>query len=160
MIEIAVALATAETAVAGIKRALQVGRDAHDCLSEFLQLFDARDQVQKASTDERSKLKPEEQRSAMSEALESVIAARKIREMERELQQYLIWSGQGDVWNEIVHEHNAIIQKRRSEELAAQKKRAQQEKERKERALLIVVLGLGGIILFNIGRYVYDNWPR
>ena len=34
------------------------------------------------------------------------------------------------------------------------------EKERRERALLVVVLGLGGIILFNIGRYIYDSWPR
>lgn len=157
MIEIAVALATAEAAVAGIKRAIQVGKDANDCLGEFLQLFDARDQVQKASNEER-KAKP--QQSVMSEALESVIAARKIRQMEQELQQYLIWSGQGDVWNEIVQEHNAIVQKRRAEELAAKREAERKEKERKEQALLIVVLGLGGIILFNIGRYVYDNWPR
>lgn len=160
MIEIAVALATAEAAVAGIKKAIQIGKDANDCLHEFLQLFEARDQVQKASTNERAKLKPEQQRSAMGEALESVIAARKIREMERELQQYLIWSGQGDVWDEIVHEHNAIVQKRKAAELAAQREKERQLKERKERALLLVVIGLGGIILFNIGRYVYDSWPR
>lgn len=157
MIEIAVALAAAETAVAGIKRAIQVGKDAHDCLGEFLQLFDARDQVQKASNEER---KAKSQQSVMSEALESVIAARKIRQMEQELQQYLIWSGQGDVWNEIVQEHNAIVQRRRAEELAAQRERERREKERRERALLAVVLGLGGIILFNIGRYIYDSWPR
>lgn len=158
MIEIAVALATAEAAVAGIKKAIQIGKDANDCLGEFLQLFDARDQVQKASTEERSKLKPE--KSAMSEALESVIAARKIREMERELQQYLIWSGQGDVWDEIVREHNAVIQKRKAAALAAQRERERQLKERKERAFLLAVIGLGGIILFNIGRYVYSNWPK
>lgn len=160
MIEIAVALATAEAAVAGIKKAIQIGKDANDCLGEFLQLFDARDQVQKASTEERAKLKPEQQKNAMSEALESVIAARKIREMEQELRQYLIWSGQGDVWDEIVSEHNAIIQKRKAAELAEQKERARLEKQRKERALIAAVVGLGGIILFNIGRYIYDQWPR
>lgn len=160
MIEIAVALATAEAAVAGIKKAIQIGKDANDCLGEFLQLFDARDQVQKASTEERAKLKPEQQKNAMSEALESVIAARKIREMEQELRQYLIWSGQGDVWDEIVSEHNAIIQKRKAAALAEQKERARLEKQRKERALIAAVVGLGGIILFNIGRYIYDQWPR
>jgi len=157
MIEIAVALATAEAAVAGIKRAIQVGKDAHDCLGEFLQLFDARDQVQKASNEER-KSKP--QQSVMSEALESVIAARKIRQMEQELQQYLIWSGQGDVWNEIVQEHNSIIQKRKAAELAAQREAERKEQERKERALILVVIGIGGIILFNIGRYIYEAWPE
>jgi len=157
MIEIAVALATAEAAVAGIKRAIQVGKDAHDCLGEFLQLFDARDQVQKASNEER-KSKP--QQSVMSEALESVIAARKIRQMEQELQQYLIWSGQGDVWNEIVQGHNSITHKRQPAELAAQREAERKEQERKERALILVVIGIGGIILFNIGRYIYEAWPE
>ena len=77
MVEIAVALAAAQAAVAGIKQAIQVGRDAKDCLGDFMKLFDAQDQVQKASLEERSKLKPEaQQQSAMSEALESVIAAK------------------------------------------------------------------------------------
>ena len=93
MIEVAVALATAEAAVEGIKKAISIGKQAQDCLGDFLQLFEARDAVQKASNEERAKLKPEDQRSAMSEAMESVIAARKIRDMERELQQYLVWSG-------------------------------------------------------------------
>jgi len=77
MVEVAVALAAAQAAVAGIKQAIQVGRDAKECLGEFMQLFDAQDQIQKASTEERAKLPPEKQKSAMSEALETVIAAKK-----------------------------------------------------------------------------------
>ncbi|NDD26550.1 MAG: hypothetical protein EB103_06800, partial [Actinobacteria bacterium] len=96
MIEIAVALAAAEAAVGGIKRAIQVGKDANECLQEFMQLFDARDAVQKASNEERAK---HQGKSAMSEALESVIAARKIQQMEAELREFLIWSGQADVWD-------------------------------------------------------------
>ena len=79
MIEVAVALATAQAAVAGIKQAIKIGHDAKDCLADFMKLFDAQDAVQKASTDERAK--KSEQKSAMSEALESVIAAKQIREM-------------------------------------------------------------------------------
>jgi len=94
MVEIAVALAAAQAAVAGIKQAIQVGKDAKDCLGEFMSLFDAQDQIQKASTEERAKLPPEKQKSAMSEALEAVIAAKKVREMTDELKQYyLVWSG-------------------------------------------------------------------
>ena len=113
MVEIAVALATAQAAVAGIKAAIQVGRDAKDCLGDFMKLFDAQDQIQKASTQERAKLKPgeQQQQSAMSEALESVIAAKKVREMTDELKQYLIWSGQADIWDEIQREHNAVVQR-------------------------------------------------
>ena len=165
MIEVAVALAAAEAAVGGIKKAIQIGKDAKECLGEFMQLFDAQDQIQKASNEERAKVPQKQQdaadsRSAMSEALESVIAARRVREMTEELRQYLIWSGQGDVWDEIQSEHNAIVQRRKAAELAAQREKEKAEKQKKERALIAVVVGLGGIILYHIGEYIYAAWPQ
>lgn len=163
MVEIAVALAAAQAAVAGIKQAIQVGKDAKECLGEFMQLFDAQDQIQKASTEERAKLPPEKQKSAMSEALETVIAAKKVREMTDELKQFLVWSGQSDVWDEIQREHNAVVQRRKSAELAA-KRKAEEEaaarlKRRKEAMLLLTVVGTGGIILYHIVNYIIDTWP-
>jgi hypothetical protein len=164
MVEIAVALAAAQAAVAGIKQAIQVGKDAKDCLGEFMALFDAQDQVQKASTEERAKLPEEKQKSAMSEALESVIAAKKIREMTEDLKQFLIWSGQSDVWDEIQREHNAVIQRRKAAELAAKKKAEEDAalkiKQRKERMLIAVVLSTGGIILYHLVNYIIDAWPQ
>ena len=46
------------------------------------------------------------------------------------------------------------------EDLAEQRRLITQEQERKERALILVVIGIGGIILFNIGRYIYEAWPE
>jgi hypothetical protein len=161
MIEVAAILATAQAAVAGIKQAIQVGRSAQDCLGDFMKLFDAQDKLQKASTDERSKVKGDsQQQSAMSEALESVIAAKKIREMTEDLKQHLVWSGQADVWEDIQREHNAIVQRRKAAELAAQRERERLAKQRKERALIAVVVGTGGIILFHLGNYIIHAWPR
>lgn len=163
MVEIAVALAAAQAAVAGIKQAIQVGKDAKDCLGDFMALFDAQDQVQKASTEERSKLPEEKQKSAMSEALESVIAAKKIREMTEDLKQHLIWSGQADIWDEIQREHNSIVQRRKAAEIAAKRKAeedaARKLQQRKERMLIAVVLGTGGIILYHLVSYIVDAWP-
>jgi hypothetical protein len=158
MIEVAVALAAAQAAVAGIKQAIQVGKDAKECLGEFMQLFDAQDQIQKASLEERSKL-PEKQQSAMSEALESVIAAKKIRDMTEDLKQHLIWSGQADLWDEIQREHNAIVQRRKAAELAEKKRLEELARKKKERALIAMVVATGGIILYHIGAYIYANWP-
>lgn len=163
MVEIAVALAAAQAAVAGIKQAIQVGKDAKECLGEFMQLFDAQDQIQKASTEERAKLPPEKQKSAMSEALETVIAAKKVREMTEELKQFLVWSGQSDVWDEIQREHNAVVQRRKAAELAAKRKAeedaARKLKQRKERMLIVTVVGTGGIILYHLVNYIIDAWP-
>jgi hypothetical protein len=156
MIEIAVALAAAEAAVGGIKRAIQVGKDANECLQEFMQLFDARDAVQKASNEERAK---HGNKSAMSEALESVIAARKIQQMEAELREFLIWSGQADVWDAIIQERNAIVQRRKAAELAAQREAERIVKRRKEIGLVAFVIFLGALILYHIVKYIIDAWP-
>ena len=160
MIEVAVALATAQAAVAGIKAAIQVGHDAKDCLGDFMKLFDAQDQIQRASTDERSKVKGDgQQQSAMSEALESVIAAKKVREMTEDLKQHLVWSGQADVWEDIQREHNAIVQRRKAAELAAQRERERLAKQKKERALIAMVLATGGIIMYHLVSYIISAWP-
>ena len=157
MIEIAVALAAAEAAVGGIKRAIQVGKDANECLTEFMQLFDARDAVQKASNEERAK---HQGKSAMSEAMESVIAARKIQQMETELREFLIWSGQADVWDAIVQERNAVIQRRKAAELAAQKAAELKIKKRKEMGLIGITVFLGGLILYHLVQYIISAWPQ
>jgi crotonobetainyl-CoA:carnitine CoA-transferase CaiB-like acyl-CoA transferase len=157
MIEVAVVLATAQAAVAGIKQAIQIGKEAHECLGDFMKLFDAQDQLQKASLDEKAKQKPEQ--SAMSEALETVIAAKKVREMTAELREFLVWSGQADVWDEIQREHNAVVQRRKAAELAAQREKERLVKQKKERMLIAVVIGIGGIILFHLVSYIIDAWP-
>jgi hypothetical protein len=95
----------------------------------------------------------------MSEALESVIAARRVREMTDELRQYLIWSGQGDVWDEIHSEHNAIVQRRKAAELAAQREAERLAKQKRERALIATVIGTGGIILYHLVNYIIEAWP-
>ena len=156
MIEIAAALAAAEAAVGGIKRAIQVGKDANECLQEFMQLFDARDAVQKASNEERAK---HQGKSAMSEAMESVIAARKIQQMETELREFLIWSGQADVWDAIVQERNAVIQRRKAAELAAQRAAELKIKKRKEMGLIGITVFLGGLILYHLVQYIISAWP-
>jgi hypothetical protein len=150
-------LAAAEAAVGGIKRAIQVGKDANECLTEFMQLFDARDAVQKASNEERAK---HQGKSAMSEAMESVIAARKIQQMETELREFLIWSGQADVWDAIVQERNAVIQRRKAAELAAQRAAELKIKKRKEMGLIGITVFLGGLILYHLVQYIISAWPQ
>lgn len=157
MLEIAAALAAAEAAVGGIKKAIQIGKDANECLQEFMQLFDAKDAVQKASNEERAK---HGNKSAMSEAMESVIAARKITQMEAELKDFLYWSGQADVWDDIIRERNAVIQRRKAAELEAQRAAEQMIRRRKEIGLIAITVLIGGIILYHIVKFIIASWPE
>jgi hypothetical protein len=95
----------------------------------------------------------------MSEALETVIAAKKVREMTQELREFLVWSGQADVWDDIQREHNAVVQRRKAAELAAQRERERLAKQKKERALIAMVLATGGIIMYHLVSYIISAWP-
>ena len=96
----------------------------------------------------------------MSEAMESVIAARKIQQMETELKEFLIWSGQADVWEAIIQERNAVVQRRKAAELEAQRKAEQMIKRRKEIGLVTFVVFLGGLILYHLVQYIISAWPQ
>jgi len=159
MVEIALLLAGAETAISSIKKAIQVGKDAHQCLGEFMKLFDAQDAINRASLEERSKA-PE--KSAMAEAMESVMAARRVKEMMDELQQFLIYSGQADVWQEIMRERNAVIQKRKAAQLELERQAAKKRQQREDLIEICVVtaasVALGAMVLWGtylIVKYLY-----
>lgn len=159
MIEIALMLAGAETAVSSIKKAISIGKSAHECLTDFMNLFDTQDAINKASVEERSK-NPE--KSAMSEAMESVVAAKRIKDMMAELQRFLVYSGQGDVWNDIMQERNAVIARRKAAALAEEKARKARIAKRQQMAEYIAV-GVAAFILLCLilyGVYIYAAYLR
>lgn len=146
--EIGLLIATAETAVGTIKKAIAVGKGAHECMTEFMKLFDAADAINKTSNNDKHKAG----RSEMAEAMESVIAAKRVKDMMDELQQFLIYSGQADVWNDIIKERNAIRQRKKAEELA--ELRAKQAKRRaKQQMVEVVVVSLASAVLAGLILY-------
>jgi len=92
--------------------------------------------------------------------MESVIAARKIQQMETELKEFLIWSGQDDVWDAIIQERNAITQRRKAAELAAKKAAELKIQKRQEIGLIVFTISIGGLIMYHIIQYIISAWPQ
>lgn len=159
MVEIALLLAGAETAVSTIKKAISVGKQAHDCLGEFMKFFDAQDAINKASMQDRHKAGSDQ--SAMSEAMQSVVAAKKMKEMMADLQRYLVWeTGQPEVWNDIIRERNAVVARRKAAELEAEKAAKRKQKEREELIEICVVtaasVALAAMVIWGV--YLVVNY--
>lgn len=160
IVEVGLLLAGAETAISTIKRAMAVGKDAHSLMKEFTDVFDAQDAIIKQSNAERAKIKAkdEEERSAMSEAMDSVMAARKIQMMMADLQQYITWEMQEpQLWQNIMLERNAVIQRRKAAALAAEKARKARARRLRNIAEYTAV-GVGAFILLCLilyGLYIY-----
>ena len=146
MIEIGLAVSMASTAFSAIKRAVEVGREVEDVAEYFGRFFDARDQISEAS--EYGKNQPLVKKlfsgqSVEAQALEITAARYKIASIEKELREFLIYSGQAQFYEDMMQERRSIRQAR----LMQAAKKAENMKMMIDVASIVAIGGLlGGTI--------------
>jgi hypothetical protein len=147
------AFATAQAAVAGIQKALKLGKDIQGLVGEFGKFFDAKDAVQKAANDNAKK-----GQSDTGKAMEIVMQANQLREMEEQLKHQLVYGGYPELWEQMLIERGKIRQAR---EKAEREARVARKKLVAQRVLaaqifgaLITVIILGTLIIFIVKQAV------
>jgi len=108
------AFATAQAAVAGIQKAIKLGKDINQLVGEFGKFFDARDVVQKAANDNGKK-----GQSDTGRAMEIVMQANALREAEEQLKHQLVYGGYPELWEMMLKERMKIKQAREKSEREA-----------------------------------------
>ena len=115
MIEVAVAINMALSAFNGIKRAVEAGREAEDVIGYFSRFFDAKEALAEAaqynSNDPLIK-KLFTSNSVEAQALEITAAKHKTAQLEKELREFLIYSGQGQFYEDMMRERRSIREAR------------------------------------------------
>lgn len=139
------AFATAQAAVAGIKKAIQLGKDVNGLVGEFSRFFDARDTVQKAANDAGKAGK-----SDTARAMEIVMQANQLREAEEQLKHMLVYGGYPELWAMMLTERMKIKQAREKQEREA---RIARKKLVAERLLAAQIIG-GAICVIIIGTII------
>ena len=127
MIEVSLAIAAASQAVSTIKKGLRAGRDAQDLATQFASFFDAKDKIDGAKAEsEHAPLgsKVFAKQSVESYALEVALAEHKTKEMEKQLRELFVYSGQGDVYKSMMRTR----QKERTRRLQAARALAERKK--------------------------------
>jgi hypothetical protein len=142
MIDPITAFATAQAAVAGIQKAIKLGKDINGLVGEFGRFFDARDVVQKAANDAGKSGK-----SDTGRAMEIVMQANALREAEEALKHQLVYGGYPELWEMMLKERMKIKQAReKAERIAA----AERKKVSAQRILMAQIIG-GAICVVIIG---------
>lgn len=122
-VTIGIAFATAQKTVSYIKQAVALGKDINSLAGQFGKFFENCDTVHSASTE--LKLKADNSMltdgQIRAQSLQIAMHSKALREAEKELKDMLIWSGNKDVWDEMM-----------SERIRMYKERAAAEKKRKE----------------------------
>jgi len=144
MIDPITAFATAQAAIKGVKAAIALGKDIQAVSGDLMKFFEAKDVVQKAA----SKPKSSFAKSDTAQAFEIVMQAKVLADAERELNNYMVMSGNADVWQQLMVERNRIIQQRKVEEILA-KKHAEKRKEDLDE--LLTWLLAGALMLLLLG---------
>ena len=119
MIDPITAFATAQAAVAGIQKAIKLGKDIQGLVGEFGRFFDAKDAVIKAANDAAKSGK-----SDTAQAMEFVMQQNQLREAEEHLKHTLIYTGYPELWEQMLAKRLEIQRERRRAEEAARKERA------------------------------------
>jgi len=147
MIDPFTAFAAAQAAVAGIQKAIKLGKDVNGLVGEFSRFFDARDAVQKAANDAGKSGK-----SDTGRAMEIVMQANQLRESEEQLKHMLVYGGYPELWEMMLKERMKIKQAREKQEREAKIARKQVVAERQLMAQIvggaICVIIIGTIIIF------------
>jgi len=111
MIEIAAAISIASSAYRGIQNAVNAGREVHDLAQTFGKFFDAKESILEAGIKNENATilgKVFAGSSIESQAMEITAAKHKTLQMEKELREFLIWSGQEAFYIDMMEERKRI----------------------------------------------------
>jgi hypothetical protein len=149
------AFAMAQAAVAGIKKAVALGKDINGLIHEFSGFYKAADEVHNASI----KLKVQSIRMSDAEigakALQVAMHSRALRQHEKELKDILFWSGNADVYYEMQAERLRMIEERRAEDRRIEEQK-QRDREAKAQAIMATLWIMAALLV--IGPLVSLTW--
>ena len=116
-VSIGIAFAVAQKAVSGIKQAIALGKDVNSLYGQFSRFFENSDVVHSTNTKISSGELTDGQIRSLS--IQIAMQSKTLRDAEKQLKELLIYTGNGDVWEEMMGERVRMYKER----AAAEKKR-------------------------------------
>ena len=134
--------AGAQATMAGIKGAIALGKDINSLMGDVSKFFSMAEQVHIGATKKKIESIKKSDSDIAAEALQIAWASKKLREDERYLKDMLIWSGNDDVYYEMIQERTRMA-KERAEAERKEQERIQKQKELIGEIVMAVLLFVG-----------------
>ena len=115
-------MAVATTAIKSVKTGLKLAKDTSELAKELDKFFQAKNVIEEEAKKEQENTK--KRKSVNQQAMANVLNRKKLREAEAQLKQSFYWSGQADLWSELINERARLRKAQEdAEEQAKYKKR-------------------------------------
>ena len=171
-ITIGIAFAGAKAAVATIKEVIKLGKDANEVTKSIVDYFDKKAVLEKAEAEkEREKrealwdkangVKPKKTDAELTaEAMEIVMKQRELERQEYELYEMLVWSGQGQIWTDMVAVRDGMRKQIAKEEAEAVKQKIIDASHAADRKAFVQDMQLAAAIIaaFGLAMYWLVQW--
>lgn len=115
MMEIAAAVSMASSAFGAIKKAMETGQEIEDMMDYFGKWFEAKEHLAEGSVTNSNQpmlKKMFSGKSVEAQALQITHAKHKMKQMEKELYEYLLYTGQQQFYEDMMRERRAIREAR------------------------------------------------
>ena len=145
-ISISVAFATAQGAVNGIKAAINMGKDINGIIGDFSKFFSASNDVLAAANKIKADNANKTDAQIGQQALQLAMAAKQLRVYAKELKELLIYSGNGDIWDEMLAEQTRLV-KEKKEFLRKQAISDKKKKEQIAELIMLTLIGAGSFMI-------------
>jgi len=148
-------IVTAKAAIAGVRQAIALGKDASALIHEF---FDAKDAVMKV----RANPPKRTFQSANSEAMQIIQLAEDMQQVEEEIKISFMRRGKTNLWMDFLRERNAIVARNKAEEIEMDNAKAKRNKEIEEviELVLLAVAAAALVTLVAWGTMEYVDFMR
>lgn len=137
-ITIGIAFTAAQQSVGYIKKAIALGKDVNSLYGQFAKFFENSDKVHEANVKAQgaSSILTDGQIRAMS--IQIAMSSKALRDAEKELKEMLVWSGNKDVWDEMMAERVRMYKERARLQAAAKNARIKAQADLIDRALIFI----------------------
>ena len=135
-ITLGIAFTAAQQSVGYIKKAIALGKDVNSLYGQLAKFFENSDKIHAASVEAQTskKILTDGQIRAMS--VQIAMQSKALRDAEKELKEMLIWSGNKDVWDEMMAERVRMYKERAKLEADIKNARIQAHSDMIDRVLI------------------------
>jgi len=137
-ITLGIAFTAAQQSVGYIKKAIALGKDVNSLYGQFAKFFENSDKIHSASVEAQNskKILTDGQIRAMS--VQIAMQSKALRDAEKELKEMLIWSGNKDVWDEMMAERVRMYKERAKLEADMKNAKIKAQADLIDRALIFI----------------------
>ena len=135
-VTIGIAFTAAQQSVGYIKKAIALGKDVNSLYGQFARFFENSDKIHSASIEVQNSKKILTDGQIRALSIQIAMQSKALRDAEKELKEMLIYSGNSDVWDEMMAERVRMYKERAKLEADIKNARIQAQSDMIDRVLI------------------------